>query len=133
MAKGKNALASRTQSFNVGRNAIGAVQNAGDDNRIALSASVMSATPPQVLEALAAIQAALMSNSATKALAEAAANEATAKEPDKGAVATQLGAALKIAESLPDWIDIAKRINAYVYTVGAWLGSKGTALLALVR
>ncbi len=83
MAKRPSSQGSRTQSFNVGRDAVGAVQNAGDNTRVDVTATVAPATPPQVLEALAAIQAAFAVNPATKALADAAADQVKTKEPDK--------------------------------------------------
>ncbi len=133
MAKESNAPTSSTQSISAGRDAIGVVQIAGDSNQISVTTFVTSATPPQVLEALAAIQATLAANPATKALADAATDQAKAQEPDKGAIATQLETALKVAKTLPDWLDIARKIGPSVLTVGTWLGAQGAALLALLR
>ena len=86
-----------------------------------------------MLDALAAIQSALATNAATKALADAAAEQANAKEPDKATIAQHLQGALTVAKTLPDWLEIAKKIGPAVATAASWLGAQGAALLALLR
>ena len=124
---------STTQSISIGGSAAGVAQVAGDHNTITATGTVTSGTPPEVLAALAAIQAAVSTNAATKALADAAAEQANAKAPDKATIAQHLQGALTVAKTLPDWLDIAKKIGPAVATAAAWLGAQGAALLALAR
>jgi hypothetical protein len=121
--------ASRTQSASVGRDAVGLVQNAGDSSRLHVTASAAPVIPLEVLNAFAAIEEAFAVNPATRALAGAAAAEVKTEEPDKGAIAKQLEAALQVAKSVPGWRDIAEKIGPHVRTAVEWLGAQGTALL----
>ena len=122
-----------TQSLAIGGNAAGVAQVAGDNAKITATGTITSGTPPEVLDALAAIQSALAANPATRTLADAAAEQATAKEPDKATIAQQLQGALTVAKTLPDWLDVARKIGPAVATAATWLGAQGTALLALLR
>jgi len=121
------------QSIAIGGNATGVIQTAGGGNTITQAATATFGTPPEVLQALDAIRAALAANPHTRVLADAAAEQAKVKNPDKGAIATQLDRALTVAKTIPDWMDVAGKIAPHVTTAAAWLGAQGNALLALLR
>jgi hypothetical protein len=100
----------------------GNVQVVGNSNVIRASAQISTGAPNEVLQGLAAIQDALSKNPATKALAEAATEQAKTDNPDKGAIGTQLKAAFDIAKTTSDWAEVASTLSPYIKTVAGWLG-----------
>jgi hypothetical protein len=125
----KSRPAETMQSLSVSGNAAGLAQVAGDNNTVTAMGTVSASTPVDVLQALAAIQAALASHPATKVLTEAAVQQAKAKEPDRAAIGTQLRIALDTAKTTLGWVELAKHLVPHIQTVAAWLGTAGEELL----
>jgi hypothetical protein len=120
------------QSISVGGNATNVVQVVGDGNDVN-QINVGSGTPPEVVKALDDIVSALSGNESTRIPAEEAAKEAKADAPDKGTIAGHLSAALTVAKTLSEWLDIARKVGPAVKTVASWLGAQGEALVGLLR
>jgi hypothetical protein len=120
------------QSFSAGRDATGVVQTVGDGNTVNETVTVTSGIPPEVITALDAIALALSVNPSTRVLAVEAAKEAKADAPDKGTIAGHLSTALTVAKTLPDWLDIARKVAPAVQTAATWLGAQGAALFRLL-
>jgi hypothetical protein len=131
MADRGSATDGTKQSISIGGSAAGVAQVAGSGNTVTATGSVSAGVPAEVLQALVAIQAALSSHPATKALTDAAVEQAKAAEPDKAAIGSQLKTAFDVAKTTLGWAEIAGKLAPYVQTAAGWLGGGWASLLTL--
>jgi hypothetical protein len=120
-----------TQRISIGGSAAGVAQVAGSGNTVTSTGTLSAGAPAEVLQALVAIQAALSSHPATKALTDAAVEQAKAAEPDKAAIGSQLKTAFDVAKTTLGWAEIAGKLAPYVHTASEWLGGNWASQLSL--
>ncbi|MBV8520924.1 MAG: hypothetical protein JOY71_02120 [Acetobacteraceae bacterium] len=117
-----SATGNTNQTMSIGGSAAGIVQQAGTGNTATATGTVSAGAPPEVLKALLAIQAELSGHPATKALTDAAVEQAKAAEPDKKAIGSQLKAAFDVAKTTLGWAEIAEKLAPFARIAAGWLG-----------
>jgi hypothetical protein len=131
MTERKPAHGAIAQEMNVSGAAAGVAQVAGSGNTVTATGSVSLATPAEVMQALVAIQAALSLHPVTKALADAAIQEAKSDQPDKAAIGAQLKTAIDVAKTTLGWAELARKLAPHLETAVAWLGASWAAHISL--
>jgi hypothetical protein len=129
MASRNSATGATTQTLSVGGDATSIAQVAGNGNTVTATGNVSAGMPAEVRQALQTIQAALSAQPATKALTDAAMQQATTAEPDKSAIGGQLKAALDIAKTTLGWANLAEKLAPFLGTAADWLGGEWVNLL----